>query len=705
MFKIDLKLVLALVLCFVSIYGLETNSSQVKNWLNTCNLAKCQVAISQCKTCSGVSGCKACIINYDPICQTCANDIFDTRYMISANGQNYLPCDQFDSFQINTCQVYCRANGKSYGECKTVQTFTGCLCYNQFNGNFYKTLTGFSPIYSVASSSNYNEFAVGFQNGSISVFDYYGNYRRTFNTFLSQVNSIAYFSNGDIAVTGNSGSRLFSNGGAEKMFYTSNWGYAVTVLKNGEVAYSHSNYIYVRSPTSSSNRLAINAHVNTICSLLGLPNGDLVSGSADNTIKIWNMVDGSLKRTLLGHTSSVLSLIILENGDLASGSVDRTIRIWNTNIGLSLKTISTDHRDYIRSLALLPNGHIASASDDKTIKIYDRQYGNLIKTLEGHSNYVMGLALTNGYLASVSLDYSSLASYILECIKNLPERSANTRFRSFADDLNKLKNYFEKDRCVTKNNKVTGKTQGKTIGEEYESESVSFNAYVSYVFSIAYFSNGDIAVTGNSGSRLFSNSGAEKISYTLNWGYAVTVLKNGEVAYAHSNYINVRSPTSSSNRLAINAHVDTIFILLVHPNGDLVSGSQDNTIEIWNMVDGSLKRTLLGHTSSVLSLIILENGDLASGSVDRTIRIWNTNIGLSLKTISTDHRDYIRSLALLPNGHIASASDDKTIKIYDRQYGNLIKTLEGHSNYVMGLALTNGYLASVSLDVTVRLWT
>ncbi|CAF1020199.1 unnamed protein product, partial [Brachionus calyciflorus] len=42
--------------------------------------------------------------------------------------------------------------------------------------------------------------------------------------------------------------------------------------------------------------------------------------------------------------------------------------------------------------------------------------------------------------------YSSLASYILEFMKNLPERTANTRFRSFADDLNKLKNYFEKDR-------------------------------------------------------------------------------------------------------------------------------------------------------------------------------------------------------------------------------------------------------------------
>ena len=30
-------------------------------------------------------------------------------------------------------------------------------------------------------------------------------------------------------------------------------------------------------------------------------------------------------------------------------------------------------------------------------------------------------------------------------MKNFPERSSNTRFRSFSDDLDRLKQYFEKD--------------------------------------------------------------------------------------------------------------------------------------------------------------------------------------------------------------------------------------------------------------------
>ncbi|RNA31156.1 hypothetical protein BpHYR1_005300, partial [Brachionus plicatilis] len=41
----------------------------------------------------------------------------------------------------------------------------------------------------------------------------------------------------------------------------------------------------------------------------------------------------SLKMTLNNHTSGVVSLVVLQNGDLASGSADKTIKIWNLKNG------------------------------------------------------------------------------------------------------------------------------------------------------------------------------------------------------------------------------------------------------------------------------------------------------------------------------------------------------------------------------------
>ena len=72
----------------------------------------------------------------------------------------------------------------------------------------------------------------------------------------------------------------------------------------------------------------------------------------------------------------------------------------------------------------------------------------------------------------------------------------------------------------------------------------------------------------------------------------------------------------------MSGHTDSVFSLAVLQNGDLASGSWDNTIKIWDTNTGSLKRTLVGHTGYVWSLAVLQNGDLASGSWDNTIKIW-----------------------------------------------------------------------------------
>jgi WD40 repeat protein len=56
----------------------------------------------------------------------------------------------------------------------------------------------------------------------------------------------------------------------------------------------------------------------------------VVSGSADATIKIWNLSDGSVERTLYGHTDWVYSLEAFENENgtrIASGSWDKS-KLW-----------------------------------------------------------------------------------------------------------------------------------------------------------------------------------------------------------------------------------------------------------------------------------------------------------------------------------------------------------------------------------------
>lgn len=58
-------------------------------------------------------------------------------------------------------------------------------------------------------------------------------------------------------------------------------------------------------------------------------NENIVCGSFDKTIKVWNSTTFQLIATLTGHTDWVNTLaIILSNENIVSGSSDQTINIW-----------------------------------------------------------------------------------------------------------------------------------------------------------------------------------------------------------------------------------------------------------------------------------------------------------------------------------------------------------------------------------------
>jgi WD40 repeat protein len=129
-----------------------------------------------------------------------------------------------------------------------------------------------------------------------------------------------------------------------------------------------------------------------------------------------------------------------------------------------------------------------------------------------------------------------------------------------------------------------------------------------------------------------------------------------------------------------------------------VSGSDDNTIKIWN-TEGECIKTLEGHSECVNSVAI--DGDrIVSGSDDNTIKIWNTE-GECIKTLE-GHSEYVNSVAI-DGDRIVSGSDDHTIKIWNTE-GECIKTLEGHSDWVNSVAIDGDRIVSGSDDKTIKIW-
>jgi tetratricopeptide (TPR) repeat protein len=79
---------------------------------------------------------------------------------------------------------------------------------------------------------------------------------------------------------------------------------------------------------------SLTGHQNFVYSVSFSPDGKTIaSASGDNTIKLWNVEDGTERRTLTGHQEEVLSVSFSPDGQtIASASRDGTLKLWNWDL-------------------------------------------------------------------------------------------------------------------------------------------------------------------------------------------------------------------------------------------------------------------------------------------------------------------------------------------------------------------------------------
>ncbi|KAF2135029.1 phospholipase A-2-activating protein [Dothidotthia symphoricarpi CBS 119687] len=100
------------------------------------------------------------------------------------------------------------------------------------------------------------------------------------------------------------------------------------------------------------------------------PSGaQFASAGNDAVIRLWT-IDGKQVAELYGHENFIYSLAVLPNGGLVSGGEDRTLRVWENN--QCIQTI-THPALSVWTVAVCPeNGDIASGTSDNLIRIFTR---------------------------------------------------------------------------------------------------------------------------------------------------------------------------------------------------------------------------------------------------------------------------------------------------------------------------------------------
>lgn len=162
----------------------------------------------------------------------------------------------------------------------------------------------------------------------------------------------------------------------------------------------------------------------------------------------------------------------------------------------------------------------------------------------------------------------------------------------------------------------------------------------------------------------------------------------------------VRVSDLSGRTLVLQGHTDFTTALSFLDKNNLVSGSWDQTLKVWDLKEGTLLHTLKGHRSSITAVAFADRNTIFSASDDKVLRIWNVSEGTERKVLE-GHQ--VKNLAVC-SGRVVSDSQDFTLKIWNL-VGEVTHVLRGHSKRITGLAFLDQHtLASTSMDGTLRVW-
>ncbi|KAJ3177161.1 WD repeat-containing protein 83 [Geranomyces variabilis] len=290
---------------------------------------------------------------------------------------------------------------------------------------------------------------------------------------------------------------------------------------------------------------------------------------------------------IAAHTGPVHAVKYNQDGNyILTAGHDRLVRLWNPETGMGIKTYEA-HGKAVLALAIPPPGadntRFATGSEDRAVLVWDVATGRPIRRFTSHHQRVNAVAFNQDATVVVSGSYDASVRF-WDC------RAANAykpiQVAEHAKDSVEAVQ-------VVQHEILTGSVDGSI--RVYDMRTGDFIAdKVGHPVTSASFSgdkNCVLVSSLDSTIRLFDKENGE--------------LLNSYTGHKNSEY---RITSTLSNT---DAHV--------------ISGSEDGSILMWDLVEGTLVKRLERAHDRVATCVAYHPSRTAmvSGSVDGTIKVWD----------------------------------------------------------------------------------
>jgi WD40 repeat protein len=304
---------------------------------------------------------------------------------------------------------------------------------------------------------------------------------------------------------------------------------------------------------------------------------------------------------------------MLVKGDkLLVGGGPNLFEVWSIKDGKKLESWGA-HRSPVSAVAVLPNGDILSAGNEGQVMVWRK--GEIVKKLETHAGSISALAVNAERKQWLSAGADKMVM-VWEFDKEKPVhvlKGPKTPITSLAVSRD--------GEWAAANGWTWDLTTGKAMTESDGAATIHA-----------------VAISAD-GSWLARASGDDGVIDLI------PMSKKGK-------------RDLSRDAITLEDHKKAVTCLAFAPDGKtLLSGSQDNTMIVWDYANGKALKTLPGHKNWVTSLMFLDAKTVLTTSDDLSVCMWNIETGKEIGRIDFGVvGDSPRSLARLGDDRVLVGS-------------------------------------------------
>jgi WD40 repeat protein len=436
----------------------------------------------------------------------------------------------------------------------------------------------------------------------------------------------------------------------------------------------------------------------------------VLTGSGDNTARLWETATGKEVRQFLGHTGYVQAVAISANGRYAmTNSYDQSARLWEIETGKELRSfpghVGWDFSNRYFSVSFSGDGkYVLTDSADKTARLWEVATGKEVRRFAGHTDFIQSIACSaNGkYVLTGSADKSAR-------LWEIATGKEVRRFTGHSGGVNAV--------AISTDGKyaLTGAGASVQLWEiETGKEMRGFGRHSIGVSAVAISPDAKYVLTASGGINIAhlwdTGTGKEVRRFEGYSGFIQSITYSADGKYVLTNSYDQPAwlwEIASGKRVREFADPSgwVRSIAFSSDSKYVLTGSNDGTALLRETESGKEVRKFGSYTKAALSVAFsADDRYVLIGSEDKTAQLWEVDTGIAIRRFA-GHSAAIHSVAISADGKYAvTGSQDFTTRLWEIETGKEVRQFNNYGYGLIALSPDSKYLLTNSADKSARLW-